>query len=108
MRRGDLYLVRKGSQDDPKNQRVFLVVSRQECINQSFSSVVCAPVYSNYYGFPTQVKVGTDDGLKHDSAVFCDDLISIRKSKLTNCIGHLPDFKMQEINIALRIALATG
>jgi len=70
--------------------------------------VICAPVYSRYDGFTTQIEVGVDEGLKHDSAIFCDDLISIRKSFLTDYIGSLSDIKMEEVNIALRIALATG
>jgi len=106
MKRGDLYLVYKGSKNDPKNQRVFLVVSRQECIDKGFSSVICAPVYTNYHGFSTQIEVGIDEGLKHDSAVFCDDLISLPKRILTNYIGSLSDSKMEEVNSALRIALA--
>ena len=54
------------------------------------------------------VEVGVDEGLKHDSAVFCDDLISIPKSLLTDYIGTLSDNKMELVNIALRIALAIG
>jgi mRNA interferase MazF len=106
MKRGDLYLVYKGSKNEHKNQRVFLVVSRQECVDKGFSSVICAPVYTNYRGFSTQVEIGIDEGLKHDCAVFCDDLISLPKRILTNYIGHLPDTKIQEVNTALRIALA--
>jgi len=106
MKRGDLYLVSRGSPHDPKKQRVYLVVSRQETIDTSFSTVICAPVYSRYDSFTTQVEAGIDEGLKHDSAVFCDALASIRKSDLNNYIGTLSDAKMREINTALRIALA--
>jgi len=49
-----------------------------------------------------------DEGLKHDSAVYCDELISIPKSMITNYIGYLSDSKMEEVNTALRIALAVG
>jgi len=108
MKRGDLYLVYKGSKNDPKNQRVFLIVSRQECVDKGFSSVICAPVYTNYRGFSTQVEVGINEGLKHDSAVFCDDLISLPKRILTNYVGSLSDVKMEEVNTALRIALDIG
>jgi mRNA interferase MazF len=106
VKRGDLYRVYRGSKNDPKKHRVFLVVSRQTLIDQSFSSVICAPVYTNYRGFPTQVEVGVGEGLKHDSAVFCDDLISIPKSMLTDYIGALSDTKIELVNAALRIALA--
>jgi mRNA interferase MazF len=108
MRRGELYRVYKGSKNDPKKHRVFLSVSRQAVIDYTFSSVICAPVYTKYHGFPTQVEIGADEGLKHNSAVHCDDLISIHKSMLTDYVGTLSDVKMEEINTALRIALATG
>jgi mRNA interferase MazF len=98
--------VYRGSKNDPKKHRVFLVVSRQTLIDQSFSSVICAPVYTNYHGFPTPVEVGVDEGLKHDSAIFCDDLVSIHKSLLTDYVGTLSDDKMELVNTALRIALA--
>ena len=105
MKRGELYRVYKGAKNDPKKHRVFLIVSRQTLIDQSFSSVICAPVYSQYGGIPTQVEVGEDEGLKHDSAIFCDELISIHKSMLTDYIGALPADKMEDVNTALRIAL---
>ena len=108
MKRGQLYKVSKGADNDPKKQRVFLIVSRQELVDKEFSTVVCAPIYSNYGGLQTQVEVGADEGLKHDSSVFCDALMSVQKSLLTNYIGTLSDMKMEEVNTALRIALATG
>ena len=106
MRQGDLYRVYRGSKYDPKNYRVFLVVSRQALIDTPFSSVVCAPVYSKYHDITSQVEVGVDEGLKHDSAVYCDALVSLPKSMLTNYIGCLSAIKMDAVNDALRIALA--
>ena len=108
MKRGDLYRVYRGSKNDPKDFRVFLIVSRQESIDSPFSTVICAPVYSKYNGITTQVEVGLDEGLKHDSAIYCDDLVGLHKSLLTNYISTLPDSKMKDVNTALRIALATG
>ena len=87
---------------------MYLVISRQLLIDSQFSTVICAPVYSKYDGFPTQIEVGVDEGLKHDSAIYCDELVSIRKSMLTDYIGALSDAKMHMVNAALRIALATG
>jgi len=40
--------------------------------------------------------------------VYCDDLMSIPKSLLTDYVGTLSDEKMEEVNAALRIALAVG
>ena len=106
MKRGDFYRVHYKTKNDPKEHRVFLVVSRQLLINSNFSTVICAPVYSKYDGYPTQIEVGVEEGLKHDSAIYCDDLASLPKTMLTDYIGALPDDKMQEVNTALRIALA--
>jgi mRNA interferase MazF len=106
MKRGDLYRVYRGSKYDPKDYRVFLVVSRQLLIDSKFSTVICAPVYSKYDGFSTQVEVGTEEGLKHDSAVYCDELVSIPKSLLTDYTGTVSDDKMELVNTALRTALA--
>ena len=83
MKRGDLYRVHYISKNAPKDFRVFLVVSRQLLI-----------------------EVGANEGLKHDSAIYCDDLQSLPKFLLTNYIGTLSDSKMEDVNTALRIALA--
>jgi mRNA interferase MazF len=87
---------------------VYLIVSRQELIDSGFSTVVCAPVYTRYSGYTTQVEVGVEDGLKHDSAVYCDALVSLPKPLLTDYVAALSPDKMDEVNAALRIALATG
>lgn len=105
MKRGDLYRVRKPSSRDPKRHRVFLVVSRQVLIDSRFSTVVCAPLYSSHAGLSTQVVVGIEEGLKHDSSVHCDELVSLPKSALTDFIGRLAPNKMEEVGRALAIAL---
>lgn len=105
MQRGDLYRVKKPTKKDPKRFRVFVVVSRSSLFETNFSTVVCAPVYSNYHEIATQVLVGIDEGLKHESSIYCDDLISLPKSVLTNYIGSLSEQKIKKLNQALRIAL---
>jgi mRNA interferase MazF len=50
--------VYRGSRNDPKDYRVFLVLSRQLLVDSRFSTVICAPVYSKRDGLPTQVEVG--------------------------------------------------
>ena len=51
--------------------------------------------------------VGIDEGLKHESSIHCDELVSLLKSSLTDYIGSLSTQKVIELNRALRIALAT-
>ena len=105
MKRGELYRVYKPNSRDPKRYRVFVMVSRQEVIDSKFSTVVCVPIYTNCTGLETQVDVGIDEGLKHDSCIFCDEIVSFPKSMLTDFIGSLSDEKLQELNEALKIAL---
>ncbi|QQS49010.1 MAG: type II toxin-antitoxin system PemK/MazF family toxin [Acidobacteriota bacterium] len=105
MKRGELYRVSKPSSRDPKRYRVFVVVSRQILIESKFSTVICAPIYSRQDGLSTQVLVGIEEGLKHDSSIHCDELVSLPKSYLTNYIGILSANKIRQLNEALRIAL---
>ena len=105
MRRGELYRVKNPSSRDPRKYRVFLVVSRQILIDSRFSTVICAPIYTTYAGLSTQVPVGTDEGLKHDSSIHCDELVSLQKSVLTDFIGTLSEFKLRQVNKALILAL---
>jgi mRNA interferase MazF len=105
MRRGELYLVRKPGQADPRKQRVFVVVSRQLLVDSKFSTVICAPVYSRHDGLSTQIAIGLDEGLKHDSSVHCDELVSLAKSMLTRFVGVLNPEKLAVLDAALAVAL---
>src|SRR5580704_19521988 len=98
MTRGELYLVRKPGSLDPKKQRVFVIVSRQVLIDSRFSTVICAPVYSRHDGLSTQVEVGPDEGLKGESSIHCDELVSLQKSLLTHYVGRLGENRMTELN----------
>ena len=108
MKRGELYRVRHPSSADPRRSRVFVVVSRQAVIDSRFSSVICAPVYSARHGLSSQVPIGVDDGLKHDSAIHCDELVSLAKTVLTDYVGRLSAAKLDEVNRALAVALDLG
>ena len=105
MKRGDFYRVTRPGSKDPKRFRVFVVVSRQVLIDSKFSTVVCAPVYSSRHGLSTEVFVGPDEGLRHDSSIHCDELVSLPKSALTNYVGTLSSAKIEALNQALHIAL---
>ncbi len=106
MKRGELYLVERVTRADTKKQRVYVIVSRQPLVDSSYSNVICAPVYTTNEGLSTQVSIGIEEGLKHDSCIRCDELVSIQKSELTNYIGTLSNQKLKELKKALRIALA--
>jgi mRNA interferase MazF len=108
MQRGELYLVRKPGSRDPKKQRVFVVVSRQVLIDSRFSSVICAPVFSSRDGISTQVPVGIAEGLKHESSIHCDELVSLQKTLLSHYVGRLSPAKTGELDRALFEAIGIG
>jgi len=102
--RGGLYRVRH-PKGDPKRSRAFVVVSRQSVIDSAFSTVTCAPIYSVRHGLVTQVPVGVEEGLKHASAIHCDELVSLPKAILTDYVGRLLEGRIHELNHALAVAL---
>jgi mRNA interferase MazF len=104
MTRGELYRVFKPG-GDPKQHRIFVVVSRQVLIDSKFSTVICAPVFTNGEGLSTQVAIDFEEGLKHSSWIMCDNLVSLRKAELTNYVGSLSAAKLLELKAALRMAL---
>ena len=104
MRRGDLYRVSKPGGHDPKQYRIFVVVSRQVLIDSKFPTVICAPVFSSGQDLTTQVAAGPTEGLKHPSWIMCDNLLSVRKADLTNYVGSLSRAKSQELDRALKMA----
>ena len=105
MKRGELYRLRKPGGDDPETSRVYAVVSRQATIDSLFATVICVPVYSSRHGLATQVPIGVDEGLKHDCALHCDELVSVPKPRLTDYVGALPTAKIRELDRALVAAL---
>jgi mRNA interferase MazF len=105
MKRGEIYRVHKPG-GDPKRHRLFVIVSRQTVIDSKFSTVICAPVFSNGEGLSTQVAIGPDHGLKHASWIMCDNLLSLRKNELSHYVAMLPPVKLTELDRALRVAMS--
>ena len=66
---------------------------------------MCAPVFTVYDGLGTQVPVGVADGLRHESSIHCDEVVSLRKSVLTDYVGGISPQKIARLNHALRVAL---
>ncbi|MGA3114280.1 MAG: type II toxin-antitoxin system PemK/MazF family toxin [Syntrophobacteraceae bacterium] len=105
MKRGELYRVPHPSKSDPRKHRTFVIVSRQLLIDSQSSTVICAPIYTAYDGLATQVPIGPDDGLKNESSIHCDQLVSLEKARLTNFVGTLQPAKLEALKQALLVAL---
>jgi mRNA interferase MazF len=104
MHRGELYRVHRPP-GDPREHRVFVILSRQWLIETRFSTLICAPIFSNGQGLATQVSVGVNEGMKHESWVLCDGLTSVRRAELTQYVGSLSPAKLSEVDRAVAIAL---
>ena len=104
MKRGELYRVHKPAAD-PKQFRVFIIVSRQVLIDSRFSTVMCAPVFSSGEGLSTQIAIGPEQGLKHPSWIMCDNLVSLPKAELTHYVGTLSSTLLAQLDRALKLAL---
>lgn len=104
MKRGEIYRVHKPG-GDPKEYRLFVIVSRQVLVDSRFSTLICAPVFSSGQALSTQVSLGPEHGLKHESWIMCDTLVSLRKTDLTHYVGSLSGARLAELNRALKMAL---
>ncbi len=89
----------------PDKRRPVVVLTRQEVIGL-LSTVMVAPITSTIRGAPSEVLVGTEEGLKRESAVNLDHVQTIDQSRLGTFVGALGRGKMTEICRAL--AIATG
>jgi mRNA interferase MazF len=104
LRRGEIYRVRQPQHGDPKKSRCFAVVSRQDLLDSKVNRVLCAPINTSGVGLSTEVQVGVDEGLKHDSVINCDQITRLEKSMLTNYIGALSLAKLKQLRSALVVA----
>jgi mRNA interferase MazF len=104
MRRGEFYRVYQPP-GDAKQYREFVIVSRQALVDSRFPTVICAPIHTNGSGLSTQVSVGMNEGLKHESWILCDNLTSIPKYVLTQYVGSLSSDRIVEVDRALSMAL---
>ena len=87
----------------PDKLRPVLILSRQDVIGL-IDTVIVAPITKTIYGVPSEVTVGIDEGLKHDSAVNLDHIQTVSASKLNRYIGSLNKEMMTKVCLALKIA----
>ena len=82
-----------------------VVIATRDTAIPVLSTLICALVTSTFHGHVAEVKVGTDEGLDHESAVNCDNLFTLPKNILTRRRGRLGIAKLTRLDRALVIAL---
>ncbi len=68
-------------------------------------NVTIAGITSTIRGVATEVSVGRDEGLGHESVVNCDNLFTLPKAALGRYRGSLDPVQVALLDDALRIAL---
>jgi mRNA interferase MazF len=107
LRRGEIYRTAERAAERGDKPGFYVIVSRTFLAeNEDIATVVCAPIYSRTLGLSTEVPVGREEGLPRDSAIRCDFLTSMFKSKLTTFVSTLSRRRLTELDRALALALA--
>ncbi len=103
---GEIYRSRERVPERGHKPGFYVVVSRDFVArSDDVSTVICAPVYGEVLGLGTEVVIGPDEGLPKHSAIRCDFLMLMFKSKLTGFVATLPAGKRAELKHALSRAL---
>lgn len=87
----------------PDKKRPVLVLSRQQVIGL-LHTVIVAPVTSTIRGAPSEVVIGIDEGLRHDSAINLDHVQTVEQARLRRYLGSLSTEKMRQVCRALAVA----
>lgn len=98
--RGDIWLLELGH---PDKRRPVLVVSRPSLVDLLHTVTVVA-ITSTLRGSPTEVQLGTDEGLKHVSCANLCNLFTVRKAELRTLVGTVDPATMDQVCRALAIA----
>jgi mRNA interferase MazF len=106
---GEVYRTKEKVSERGHKPGFYVVVSRDFIASHDdVVTVVCAPVYSEVLGLRSEVVLGAEDGLPRESAVRCEFLALMFKSKLTMFVGTLSAAKQRELKQALVYALQLG
>jgi mRNA interferase MazF len=88
----------------PTGRHPAVIVTRNRAI-PLLRNVCVVAVTSRIRGVPTEVPLGTAQGLVRDCVANCDNLFTIPKRALETRRGALGPMELRQLNGALRIAL---
>src|SRR5580704_14794220 len=84
-------------------ERPVLILTR-ELVRPHLTRVTVAPITRTVRGLSTEVSVGKDNGLDHESVVSCDNILTVPTSTLGPRIGHLQPAQELELAESIRAA----
>ena len=84
------------------------MLTRQEVLPLLHTAMV-APITSTIRGLPSEVIVGVDEGLRHDSRpINLDHVQTVEQRQLHRFVGSVSPAKMRQVCRALAIATGCG
>ncbi len=106
MKWGEIYRTKEKISERGDKPGFYVIVSRDFVAgHDDITTVVCAPVYSEVLGLRSEVVVGVEDGIPRRSAIRCDFLALMFKSKPTGFVATLSTEKQDALRQALAYAL---
>jgi len=88
----------------PDKRRPVVVLTR-DAVLEYLGEATVAPVTSRIRDIPSEVRLGTQDGMPHPCAVNCDHIQTVGKDKLGTLVSTLSERRMLEVSAAIRFAL---
>ena len=88
----------------PDKKRPVLILTRPEVIGL-LHTVMVAPITSTIRGAPSEVVVGTAEGLKQESAINLDHVQTVERARLAGYVGEVKPEKIREVCRALAVAV---
>jgi mRNA interferase MazF len=99
--RGEIRLYRF---PEPDKERPVLVLTRGSAIAY-LSRVTVAPITSTIRGVPSEVALGTEDGLRQPCAANLHNIMTVSQKGLGRRLAQLSPRRMREVCAALAFAL---
>lgn len=100
MNRGDVWWL----EHPDAGRRPACILTRDAAI-PVLTSVVVVPATRTVRGIPTEVLLTRHDGLPEDCVLTFDNVFTVRKALLTERIARVPLERLDEICVALRVAM---
>ena len=88
----------------PDKERPVVVLTRDSAIPY-LSAVTVAPITSTIRGVPSEVVLGSEDGMKGPCAVNLHNAVTVSKERLGRRVAQLHPGRMSEICSALSFSL---
>lgn len=102
MKRGEIHWYKLAR---PDKKRPVLILARDSILDY-LGEVTIASITSTVRGIPSEVALSSNDGMRRECAVNCDQLQTVAKGRLGPLITTLSAARLSAVSRAIRFALA--